>query len=145
MPKTILITTLIIISIFRVLKMASVVIVDDSVFLADKIKAFLEAEGHEVLGVDEDGNEGFALYKEHKPDFITLDITMPVRDGQECLEDILEYDESASAIVVSAIDDKAIILDCMTTGAKGFIEKPLKFSNDDFCTVFREAIEAALH
>lgn len=124
--------------------MAKVLVVDDSSFLAEKIKGFLESNGHEVVGMGEDGNEGFSLYKNLRPNLVTLDITMPNRDGQECLTDILGFDRSAKVIMVSAIDDQKVIVDCMNIGAKGFVEKPLKFKNREFCDDFVETINQAL-
>lgn len=124
--------------------MAKVLVVDDSAFLAQKIKGFLESKGHEVVGIGEDGNEGLRLYQDLRPNIVTLDITMPNRDGQECLTDILSFDQSAKVIMVSAIDDQKVIVDCMNSGAKGFVEKPLKFKNKEFCADFLETIDQAL-
>ncbi len=125
--------------------MARIVVVDDSVFLAEKIKGFLESRGHEVIAMGEDGNEGVALYREHRPDLVTLDITMPNKDGHDCLSEIMQIDNKARVVVVSAIDDQSVILDCMNIGAMGFIEKPLKFKNHEFCESFAETINAALN
>lgn len=127
-----------------VVNVAKVLVVDDSAFLAEKIKGFLESNGHEVVGSAEDGNEGFTMYKELKPNLVTLDITMPNRDGQECLSDILSFDSGAKVVMVSAIDDQRVIVDCMNIGAKGFIEKPLKFKNKEFCDDFIDTIKQAL-
>ena len=123
--------------------MAKVIVVDDSTYLAGEIKKFLEKEGHNVLAVGKDGNEGVELYKEHKPDLTLLDITMPNKDGRDCLTEILQYDENAKVIVVSAVKDAEIIMDCLKTGARGYIEKPLKFRDEDFCKEFNEAISRA--
>ena len=123
--------------------MAKVVVVDDSAYVAGEIQKFLESQGHNVLAVGKDGNEGVELYKEHKPDLTLLDITMPNKDGRDCLTEILQYDENAKVIVVSAITDARIIIKCLKTGARGYIEKPLKFRNEDFCKEFIETIENA--
>ena len=120
--------------------MARIVVVDDSLFPAKKIQAFLEGEGHAVSGIGLNGNEAFDLYRKFKPDLITLDIIMPEKSGKESLKDILDFDADARSIL-----DPSVIADCMDIGAKGFIEKPLKFSNPEFCSTFAESINAALH
>lgn len=124
--------------------MARVLIVDDSEFLADKIKRFFEAEGHEVVAIGEDGNQGVELYKQHRPDLVTLDITMPNKDGHDCLADIMAFDSTARALMVSAIDDQSVIVNCMNIGAKGFIEKPLRLRDPEFCKAFIETVNEAL-
>ncbi len=125
--------------------MATVLVVDDSTFLAEKIKAHIESIGHEVIGIAEDGVQAIEMYKELNPDLVTLDITMPNKDGHDCLMDILEYDAQARAVIVSAIDDKKIIVNCLNLGAKGFIEKPLKFKDSTFCDYFNATLNDALH
>lgn len=125
--------------------MARIIVVDDSLYMANSIKKFLEADGHEVVAMGEDGFAGVALYKEHKPDLILLDITMPNKDGRDCLVEILEDDPNARALVVSgSVKERSIIMECLTTGAKGYVEKPLKFADDQFCEDFRATIQKAL-
>ena len=124
--------------------MARVVVVDDSQYLSKQIKDYLESEHYEVVGIGHDGIEGFELYKKHRPDFITLDITMPNKDGRECLSDILDFDSQAKVLMISALVDKSIVMSCLDRGAGGFIEKPLKFRDQEFCRDFRDTIQALL-
>jgi len=125
-------------------KMAKIIIVDDSDYLSEEIKIFLEADGHEVLARGKDGEEGVELYKQHKPGLTLLDITMPNKDGRECLHEILEYDENARVVFISAVKDTEILMECLKAGAKGFIEKPLKFRDEEFCKEFRSTIKDAI-
>ena len=124
--------------------MARVIVVDDSRYLTDKIKEFLEEDGHEVVGIGHDGLEGVALYKESKPDLTLLDITMPIKDGRDCLAEILEYDEEAKVLMVSAIKDSSIVIACLKAGARSYVEKPLKFADPEFCEDFRSTIQKSL-
>ncbi|PCJ21624.1 MAG: two-component system response regulator [Gammaproteobacteria bacterium] len=124
--------------------MPRIAIVDDSLFLANKIKNYLETQGHEIVGIADDGITGFELYKTASPDLITLDITMPNRDGFECLKDILVFNPDANVIVISAIDEQAVIVDCINKGAKGFIEKPLQLKSEVFCQDFNQTVNDAL-
>ena len=124
--------------------MAKVVVVDDSKFLAKLLKSFFEEEGHEVLGIGLDGNEGFELYKMHQPDLVTLDLTMPNRDGKDCLSDILLFDSSAKVLIVSAIQEIDVVQDCLQIGAKGFLEKPLRFQDEKYREIFHNTVMQAL-
>ena len=124
--------------------MPTVVIIDDSEYLARQIADFLEAHGFQVKGMGSDGFQGLQLYKEHCPDLITLDLTMPNKDGRECLQDILAFDPKARVLVISALVDKDVIMKCLELGAKGFQEKPLRFRQAEFCNDFLETIRVAL-
>lgn len=123
--------------------MARIIVVDDSPLLVKQLRKFLEAEGHEVVAVGQDGIEGVDLYLEHRPDLILLDITMPRKDGLQCMEEILRADKSARAMIVSAVKDRKVIMSCLNGGARGYIEKPLRFNDEDFCNEFRQAIVEA--
>lgn len=45
------------------------------------LKDILTKGGFEIAGEAADGNEAVAKYNELKPDLVTLDITMPNKDG----------------------------------------------------------------
>jgi two-component system chemotaxis response regulator CheY len=123
---------------------AKILVVEDSTFLSKSIRTFLESEGHEVVGVAGDGFEGLASYKKLKPDLTLLDITMPGMDGRSCLTEILGFDQAARVLMVSAIQSRQAILDCLSAGARGYVEKPLRFNDEDFKADFRAAIKEAL-
>lgn len=69
----------------------SVIVVDDSKFLVKQIADFFEKQmGFNVLATGNDGVEALDLYRTHKPDLITLDITMPNKDGQQAMQEIIQ-------------------------------------------------------
>lgn len=121
-----------------------VVIVDDSGFLAKQIKDFFEKQmGFEVIAIGKDGNEAVSLYKEHKPDLMTMDLTMPNKDGKTAIAEILQEFPDARIVVVSAVKGNTM-LECMKLGARGYVEKPLKFAEAIFVEDFKRSIEEAL-
>lgn len=124
--------------------MAKILVIDDSEFLAKGIANFMTQIGHDVVGIGHDGFEGIQLYRDLKPDLVTLDLTMPNRDGRMCLNDILDHDAEARVMVITALSEKSIILECLNRGAKAFQQKPLKFTNEEFREDFRRTVEAAL-
>ena len=125
--------------------MARILVVDDSKFIVRALKMALEGGGHEVVGMGADGAEGFELFKEHKPDLTLLDITMPNRDGRDCLEDIIKCDEQARVMMISAIKDQEVIDFCLSIGAKGFLSKPLNVSNEEGIQEFYSIINNGLN
>ncbi len=71
-------------------------------------------------------------------------ITASNKDGRSCLIDILEHDPHARVLMVSAIKARPVVVECLTVGAKGYVEKPLRLHDEEFCTEFRGTIEMAL-
>ena len=59
-------------------------VIDDDQLLLDLYRGMFESRGISVL-LAKNGEEGLGLMKEHKPDFIILDIRMPKVDGIEVL------------------------------------------------------------
>jgi two-component system chemotaxis response regulator CheY len=102
-----------------------VLIVDDSMFIAKQLGQILQSEGFEVVGTAADGAQGVAEFELLKPDFVTMDITMPVMDGVTALEKILTIDKEAIVIMVSALGKEDVVKKCLLLGAKSFIIKPL--------------------
>jgi two-component system chemotaxis response regulator CheY len=116
------------------------VIIDDSKFLIKQIVDFFENKlGFTVVATGSDGNEAVGLYRKYKPDIITLDITMPNKNGAEAMKEILSEFPGANVLMISAVRGEAM-LECMNSGAKGYIEKPLKFNDTEFVEDFRETI-----
>ena len=56
-------------------------IVDDAAFMRMMIKDILTKNGYEVVGEAQDGVQAVEKYNELKPDLVTMDITMPEKDG----------------------------------------------------------------
>jgi two-component system, chemotaxis family, chemotaxis protein CheY len=99
--------------------------------------------GYDVVALGHNGEEAVELYGKHKPDLITLDITMPVKDGQEALNEIMASDPDAKVVMMSAVRGETM-MDCLRVGASGFIEKPLKFNDGEFVENVKDVLEDAL-
>ncbi len=118
-----------------------VVVVDDSKFLVKQIVQFFQIEMEfDVVATGHDGNDAVNLFEQYVPDLITLDITMPNKDGQQAMEEIITKYPDANVVMISAVRGDTM-LDCMTFGAKGYIEKPLKFKDNDFVEDFKATIK----
>jgi two-component system chemotaxis response regulator CheY len=102
-----------------------VLIVDDSQIMRDVLSKFLGNYNLEIVGTARDGEEAIALFRELKPDLVTLDITMPKIDGLAALKEMKKIRSQAQIIIVSAINDKSIVLKALDAGAALFINKPV--------------------
>ena len=106
--------------------MAKIMIVDDAAFMRQMLKDILQMGGHIVIAEASSGEEAVRLYKQTKPDLVTMDITMPVMDGVEAVANIKSFDPNAKVIMCSAMGQQAMVLKAIMAGAKDFIVKPFQ-------------------
>lgn len=118
--------------------MAKVLIVDDSPVTRAIISDFLELGGHRVAGEAETLAGAVAAYKTHRPDLVTLDLSMPEEDGFAVLKALREADPKAAVLIVSANTQQDIYDDLMRDGASGFLVKP--FSMSDLLSAVAKAL-----
>lgn len=104
--------------------MAKVLVVDDAKFMRMTLSNILNKAGHEVIGEGENGKEAISLYRELKPDLVTLDITMPEMSGLEAVREIKKEFPSAKVIMCSAMGQQKMVVEAIEAGAKDFIVKP---------------------
>lgn len=104
--------------------MARILIVDDSKIVRRNLNTILSNAGHEIIAEAENGIQAYHEYGKHKPDLVTMDITMPLMDGVRAVKKIITADPDAKIIMVSAIDQKNMVMTAIKTGAKHYILKP---------------------
>ena len=119
--------------------MAKVLIVDDAAFMRMMLKDIITDIGHEVIGEACNGFEAVELYKSLQPDIVTLDITMPEKDGITALSEIMTINPKARCIMCSAMGQQSMVVKAIKSGAKDFIIKPfmparIKEALDKLCT-----------
>lgn len=101
-----------------------VLIVDDDVLVAISLKTILEADDEvEVLVTGHSGEEAIALYEEHKPDVLLMDIRMSGMTGLEAGEQILAKNKQAKILYLTTFMDDEYIVKALAIGAKGYILK----------------------
>ncbi|RPK15395.1 response regulator [Priestia endophytica] len=103
-----------------------ILVVDDAAFMRMMIKDILTKNGYEVVAEAADGLQAIEQYNEHKPDLVTMDITMPEMDGIHSLKEIKKVNPNAKVIMCSAMGQQAMVIDAIQAGAKDFIVKPFQ-------------------
>jgi two-component system chemotaxis response regulator CheY len=106
--------------------MARVLVVDDAAFMRKMVSDALTKGGHEVVGEAGNGVEAIAQFQALKPDLMTLDITMPEKDGLAALADIMAANPSAKVVMCSALGQESKVLEAIKLGAKDFVVKPFQ-------------------
>jgi two-component system, response regulator PdtaR len=100
------------------------VIVEDEGITQLQLRKLLRSEGVSVVGAASDGQEGVALVLRERPDFVLMDIRMPIMDGIEAAERILaEY--RVCIVMLTAFSDEAYRQRAAGAGACAYIVKPV--------------------
>ncbi|MBI4053867.1 MAG: response regulator [Candidatus Doudnabacteria bacterium] len=77
----------------------TVLLADDDALIVEMYKTKLLKEGFNVL-VARDGEEAFAMAKQHKPDVIVLDVLMPKVTGVGVLQRLKDDPETKNSPVI---------------------------------------------
>lgn len=99
--------------------------VDDVPAILNLIKDALSPRGYEVQ-IAKDGPTAITKFQDFKPDIVTLDLSMPGMSGYETLTKIMQIDEAAIVIILTASDEDVALQECMKRGAAGYLTKPFK-------------------
>jgi len=102
----------------------SVILIDDDEDILDLLSEYLLLEDFNIMGVGTDGLQAANLYAEHKPDFVIMDIAMPIYDGLYGLEHIKKIDPNASVIILTGNSDKSITQKIIQLAPTVILEKP---------------------
>jgi len=105
--------------------MTTILIVEDDDAIRNNIARLLKLEGYDIVSAV-NGREGLERAREHKPDVVISDISMPEMDGFELLEAIRGSKPlaSTSVMMLTALDDRASMRRGMTAGADDYLAKP---------------------
>lgn len=118
--------------------MAKLMIVDDSNIIRNRIERSMSGMQVEVVATAANGEDAVALFMQHRPDLITMDLTMPKVDGLECIKRIRALSTDVSILVVSALSDRQTGLRALQYGARGFICKP--FTDEQLVLAFNKLL-----
>ena len=103
--------------------MARILVVDDAAFMRMRCSKLLIENGYEVIEAA-NGDEALERYKEHKPDGVLMDITMPKMDGIVTLQEIIKIDPAAKVAMVTAMGQHSMVMSAVKAGARDFVVKP---------------------
>lgn len=105
-----------------------VLIVDDSFSFRNLLKNAIKNSQnmYEVIGEAKNGQEAVDLYKKLNPDIVTMDLSMPVKDGVYATNEILRYNPQAKIIVVTGTTIDELIDSVKELGIKNIVRKPFQ-------------------
>ena len=99
-------------------------IVDDEAEICDFLKSFFEERNYEVK-IASSGQAALQVVEQFKPQVVLLDIKMPGMDGIETLGNLKKKFPRIKVIMVTALETRDKIEECLRLGADNYITKPL--------------------
>ncbi|MGE8144058.1 response regulator [Pseudomonas frederiksbergensis] len=103
--------------------MHKALVVDDHPFIRATVKVLLEREQFQVVAEADNGADAVQLARQHDPELIVLDITMPRLDGLEVINRISALKLSSKILILTAQSATFYAMRCMKAGAAGYISK----------------------
>lgn len=104
--------------------MTRLLVVDDEKEICEFLKSFFEEREYTVF-VANSGKQAIEEIKKINPQVVLLDIKMPEMDGVQALREIKSHYPKMKVIMVTAIETRDKIEECLRLGADNYITKPL--------------------
>lgn len=105
-----------------------VLLADDHQILRDGIRRGLESAGEDVVGEADNGEEALELVREHVPDVVLMDLSMPVLDGVSATRRITDEFPDVRVVVLTMHDDTQRTRAALEAGAIGYLTKGTSFA-----------------
>ncbi len=124
------------------MKPLNILIADDEPDLRKYIIHILETDGGGKMNFveAENGQQAIDKIADTAFDLILLDVKMPVMDGLEALEKLIDMEVSAFVVMITAHANVRDAVHAIKLGAYDYLEKPLQ--KDKILEIFRKAVEA---
>lgn len=116
--------------------MKKILVVEDNPYYYERAKRIIKDSNYEVI-IAENGQDGVDLYDSEKPDFVIMDICMPIMDGLTATKMIKDIHKDARIIICSSVGNIPIYRkQAVKNGACGFLSK--EFSKEELNFVLDE-------
>ncbi len=115
-----------------------VLLADDHQILRDGIRRGLESAGEDVVGEADNGEEALELVRQHRPDVVIMDLSMPVLDGVAATGRITAEHPDVKVVVLTMHDDPQRTRAALEAGAIAYLTKGTSFA--DVLDTLRKAV-----
>ncbi len=115
-----------------------VLVADDHALFRDGLRSLLEAHGVTVVAEARNGQEAVELARQHQPDIVLMDISMPVLNGLAATRLITTELPEIAVVVLTASEEDDDLFEAVKSGAQGYLQKDLEA--DRFFTLLEGVI-----
>ena len=104
--------------------MITVLLVDDHSYIRKGLRYLLESVGNvEVVATAANGIEAVAKARQHQPDIVIIDISMPLMNGIEATRQIRASCPTTRVLTLSIYNDPLYVKNAVEAGATGYVLK----------------------
>ena len=93
-----------------------------------KVVEFFQNNGYQVVGEAADGLEAVMVCRRERPDFVIMDLSMPVMTGFEAIRVIRREKLAGFIIVLTSCRNKALLHQAAQEDIRGYLVKPVEES-----------------
>lgn len=105
-------------------KTFNIVLAEDHTILREGLKALLSSQPDlKIVGEAGDGLEAIRCARDHSPDMILLDLSMPRMTGLDAIKEIKRVSTDTKIIVLTVHSTEEYILATLQAGADGYVLK----------------------
>jgi len=115
-----------------------ILIVEDDTTIRETVAEVLEKQGYSVDQA-KNGAEAIAQAKSHNYDLVLLDLRLPDGDGLDVMRVLLELDDRALVVIMTAFPEVRTAVSALKAGAYDYLNKP--FDLDDLKILVARALE----
>ncbi|TQQ83008.1 response regulator [Halonotius terrestris] len=101
------------------------IVVDDSSFQRNIVTNTIE-NWFDVIGTAANGREAVEVFREKRPEVVTMDIMMPEMNGIEALAQIKEISPETTVVMVTSVSQNEKMREAARAGADGYVTKPVE-------------------
>lgn len=102
-----------------------ILIADDEALIRLDLREMLTDVGHEIVGEADNGEEAVKLARQLRPDFILMDVKMPIMDGITAAKQIAGED-IAPILLLTAYSQQDIVEKASEAGVIAYLVKPVR-------------------
>lgn len=101
-----------------------IIIAHEDTILRKKLRQVLEGLGHRVVRESVNGLQAYNDYLAIEADLIFIHIDIPIYNGRQTLERIMQNNPQAFCVVLSHGDDKRKVFKLLDQGARHYLTLP---------------------
>jgi len=102
-----------------------VLVIDDDPDINRLLQLRMRARGYDVVSAA-NGAEGLEAIDRFRPDLIVCDVSMPVMDGLEFLDQVRGAGHDVAVVVATAFGSETVAIEALRRGADDYLRKPLE-------------------
>ena len=102
-----------------------ILLADDEALLRLDLRELITDAGHQIVGEAADGEQAVKLARELRPDFIIMDVKMPIMDGLTAAK-LIDEENIAPVLLLTAYSQEDIVSKAADSGIIAYLVKPVR-------------------